>query len=56
MYMKKEEGRDETYDNKTRDTWTMMMNLWEPLLFHVFERCGGCHRETNEKDVSLRVG
>lgn len=43
-------------NNQARNTWAVMVNLWEPLLADVFERGWGCHGEADKEDVGLWVG
>jgi len=43
------------HHDETRNTGAVVMNFREPLLFDVFERCGGCDGEANEENVGLGV-
>lgn len=42
-------------NNKAGNTRAMVVNLWEPLLADVFERCWRGHTKADEEDIGLRI-
>ena len=38
------------------DIWGMVLNLRDPFVFHVVQRCSAIHRETQQENICAGVG
>lgn len=46
---------DLSADDEARNTRAVVVNLWEPFFFHVFEGCWRCDAEADQEHISLGV-